>query len=266
LGAANELPAGVEHATASGWSRDNAPVSEVATRPVASRGRVWVILILVLALAGLGYALVEIATRAPGPSAVRVAGIGAAQSIFGGVPQAGDRLGSADAPVSIQIFNDLQCSNCRPDFLDTVPALVEQEVRPGRVNLLMRHYSVAENPVELGFFGAEAAAQQGYGWQYTYLFFRNQDEAKRLGVTDKFLETLAGSIAELDVAEWHSYLDREGVSDGEITATLQADEQLGTKLGIRTRQAAIVSGPRGTRTLQDGPSLAQVERAIEAVR
>lgn len=241
-------------------------MSEVATRPVASRGRVWVILALALSAGGLGYALVKIATRPPGPNAVRVAGIGTAQSIFGGVPQAGDRLGSSDAPVSIQIFADLQCSTCRPDFLGTIPGLVEDEVRPGRVKLLMRHYSVAENPVELGFFGAEAAAQQGYGWPYTYLFFRNQDEAKRLGVTDKFLESLAGSIAELDVAAWRDYLDRESASDGAITGTLQADDQLGTQLGIRTRQAAVISGPLGTRTLQDGPSLAQIERAIEAVR
>jgi len=248
------------------WSRDNGPVSEVATRPVTSRGRAWVILVLALAVGGLGYALVEIATRAPGPNAIRVAGIGTAQSVFGGVQQAGDRLGSSDAPVSIQIFADLQCSTCRPDFLGTIPSLVEDEVRPGHVKLLMRHYSVAENPVELGFFGAEAAAQQGYGWQYTYLFFRNQNEAKRLGVTDKFLESLAGSIAELDVAEWRHYLDRESAPDGAITGTLQADEQLGTRLGIRTRQAAVINGPRGTRTLQDGPSLAQIEREIEAVR
>ena len=36
-------------------------------------------------------------------------------------------------------------------------------------------------------------------------------------------------------------------------------------LGIRTGQAAIVSGPDGTRTLQDGPSLAQIEGAIAEV-
>ncbi len=246
--------------------RDNALVSEVATTAIARRGRAWVILALGLAAVVLSYALVEIATRKPGPDAVRVSGIGTSQSVFGGVPQEGERLGSADAPISIQIFNDLQCSTCRPDFLGTIPGLVEGQVRPGRVKLLMRHYSVAESPLELGFFGAEAAAQQGYGWQYTYLFFRNQGEAKRLGVTDRFLESLAGSISELDVPEWRDYLDRESASDGTITRTLEGEEELGTRLGIRTRQAAIVSGPRGTRTLQDGPSLGQIEQAIEAVQ
>ena len=42
--------------------------------------------------------------------------------------------------------------------------------------------------------------------------------------------------------------------------------ETGRDLGIRTGQAAIVSGPSGTRTLQDGPSLAEIEAAIEAVQ
>jgi protein-disulfide isomerase len=241
-------------------------VSEVATTPLPRRGRLWVILALGLALFALGYALVGIATKKPGPEVVRVEGVGTAQSTFGGVRQEGDRLGSPDAPVSIQVFNDLQCGNCRAEFLATIPPLVENQVRPGDVKLLMRHYSIAQSPLELGFFGAEAAAQQGYGWQYTYLFFRNQDEAKRFGIDNEFLESLAGSIGELDLPEWREYLDAQGGSDGAIAKQLEDDEQLGTRLGIRTKLAAVVSGPGGTRTLQDGPTLAEVERAIEAVR
>jgi len=242
------------------------PEPEPAVVPIPRRGRIWVGLALTLALLALGYALVEIATQKAGPAVVRIAGIGEAQEIFGGVPQEGDRLGSSDAPVSIQVFNDLQCSNCREDFLSTIPALVDEYARPGDVKLLYRHYSVSESPQELGFYGAEAAAAQGYGWQYTYLFFRNQDEAKRFGVDERFLDSVAGGIEELNEPEWLSYLEEEGGADGPIDRRLEAYERLGTGLGIRTRQAAIVNGPRGTRTLQDGPSLAQIEAAIEAVR
>ena len=238
---------------------------EVAATPIPRRGRLWIILALGLALVALGYAVVQISTRKAGRDVVRVEGIAAAQELFGGVPQEGDRLGPEDAPVAIQVFNDLQCGNCRADFLATIPGLVEGYVRPGDVKLLMRHYSVAENPLELGFFGAEAAAQQGYGWQYTYLFFLNQAEAERFGIDNEFMASLAGSIGELDVPEWQAYLDREGGSGGTIATTLEGYEDLGTKLGIRVGQAMIVSGPSGTRTLQDGPSLGQVERAIEAV-
>jgi protein-disulfide isomerase len=241
-------------------------VSELAATPIPRRGRLWVIAVLALGLFALGYSIVDIATQESTREVVRVSGISEAQEIFGGVPQEGDRLGSSDATVTIQVFNDLQCASCRADFLGTIPGLVEGYARPGDVKLLMRHYSVAENPLEFGFFGAEAAAQQGYGWQYTYLFFRNQGEAEKFGIDNDFMASLAGSIGELNVPEWQAYLDEEGGSDGAIAAQLERYDKLGTDLGIRTRQAAIVTGPKGTRTLQDGPSLAAIERAIEAVQ
>jgi protein-disulfide isomerase len=229
------------------------------------RGRIWVSVLLLLAAVGIGYSIVEISTKEAERQVVRLTGISDGQRLFSGMPQAGDRLGSADAPVSIQVFNDMQCSTCRADFLGTIPRLAEDYARPGDVKLLMRHYSVARNPVEVGFFAAEAAAEQGYGWQYTYLFFRNQGEAERFGIDDDFLGSLAASVGQLDVAEWRAFLDSERGSDGEITETLEGYAALGADLGIRTRQATIVSGPRGTVTLQDGPTLAQIERAIAAV-
>ena len=237
-----------------------------AVRPIPRRGRVWVVLALILASFALGFALVDISTQEPDSGVVRVDGISDTQQIFGGVPQEGDRLGSDDAPVSIQVFNDLQCAGCRAGFLAPIPDLVENYARPGSVKLLMRHYSVAYAP-HIGFYAAEAAAEQNYGWQYTYLFFRNQDEAERLGEADeRFLDSLAGSIGELDVPAWREYLEREGGPDGPIASTLDGYDELGTQLGIRARPAFIVNGPEGTVTLQDEPSLAQIERAIEEVR
>lgn len=255
-------------------SRDNARVpivtpdqsAEPAVVPIPRRGRIWVVLGLAIAIAAIGYAIVNIATQKAGRDVVRLAGIGEAQEIFGGVPQEGDRLGSSDAPVSIQIFNDLQCSSCREDFLSTIPGLVDKYARPGDAQLLYRHYSVSESPQELGFYGAEAAAQQGYGWQYTYLFFRNQGEAKRFGIDQDYLDSVAGGIEELNEPEWLAYLEDHGGSGGAISKQLDSYEELGTELGIRTHQAAIVNGPGGTRTLQDGPSLARIEAAIEAVQ
>src|ERR1051325_9306913 len=129
-------------------------MSEATVKAIPRRGRLWVVLLLALALVGLGYAIVNISTQKAGPAAIRVAGIAEAQEIFGGVPQEGDRLGSSDAPVTIQVFNDLQCSSCREDFLGTIPALTERYARLGKVKLLYRHYSVSESPAELGFFRA----------------------------------------------------------------------------------------------------------------
>jgi protein-disulfide isomerase len=240
-------------------------VSEVAVKAMPRRGRLWVVVLLALALFGVGYLIVEISTQKPGKAVVHVEGISDTQEIFGGIPQEGDRLGSSDAPVTIQVFNDMQCSDCREDFLSTIPALTENYARPGDVQLLYRHYSNSESPLELSFFGAEAAADQGYGWQYIYLFFRNQAEAGHFGVDQNFLDSIAGGVEELNAPEWQEDLDEGGGPDGALTKRLEGYEELGSELGIRVRQAAIVSGPNGTQTLQDGPKLGQIERAIEEV-
>jgi protein-disulfide isomerase len=241
-------------------------MSEVAVKPLPRRGRLWVILLLALGIFGVGYLVVEIATLKPGSPVVHVAGISDAQELFGGVPQEGDRLGSSDAPVTIQVFNDLQCAECREDFLSTIPALTENYARPGDVKLLYRHYSNSENAQQFGFYGAEAAADQGYGWQYIYLFFRNQAEAGHFEVNQNFLDSIAGGVEELNFPEWQEDLEDNGGANGAISKRLERYEELGSDLGIRVRQAAIVSGPNGTETLQDGPSLGEIERAIEAVQ
>jgi protein-disulfide isomerase len=225
-----------------------------------------VVLLLVLAALGLGYTIVDVSTKEAGRQVVEVDGIASMQRIFGGLPQEGDRLGSADAPVAVQVFNDLQCGNCRDEFLATIPPLVERYVRTGEAKLLLRHYSVARNPLELGFFGAEAAAEQGYGWQYAYLFFVNQDEAERFGVGERFMGSLAGSVGEIELPGWREVMEREEDAEGPIAERLEGYEELGRELGIRSGQALIVSGPAGARALQDGPSPAEAARAIEAVR
>jgi protein-disulfide isomerase len=241
------------------------PMSEAAVKAMPRRGRVWVVFLLAAGLFALGYALVNISTQKPGPAVVRLDGISDAQQLFGGVPQEGDRLGSSDAPVTIQVFNDLQCSSCRDDFLETIPKLTEEYARPGDVQLLWRHYSNSENPEQLGFYGAEAAADQGYGWQYTYLFFRNQDEAERHGVDEDFLDSVAGGVEELNGPEWEADLEENGQKGGPIDARLEGYEELGRDLGIRVGQGMVLSGPGGTQTLQEGPSLREVEAAIAAV-
>ena len=241
---------------------------EVPAKPLPRRGRLWVAVLLALGLIALGYTIVQLSTRKPDREIVHVQGINEAQELFGGVPQEGDRLGSSDAPVTIQVFNDIQCSSCRDDFLGTVPGLMEKYVRSGDVKLLWRHYSNSESPQELGFYGAEAAAEQGYGWQYIYLFFRTQEEAKRFTSErsfENFQASIAGGVEELEIEEWKHDLEQGKVSGSPIQKRLETSEELGRKLGIRVGQGMVVSGPSGTVTLQEGPTLREVEKAIAEV-
>jgi protein-disulfide isomerase len=264
--------------------RDNGSVSDLTTEPeqppavqrsMPRRGRPWVILILLLGLIAFGYALVNIATQKPNKNVVHINGIGEAQELFGGVPQEGARLGSENAPVTVQVFDDVQSSKCREGFLATIPALTEKYARPGSVKFLYRHYSNSENEIEYGSYGAEAAAEQGYGWQYIFLFFVNQKEADRFGVTEaenrrsglreNFLDSVAGGVEELNDPEWEEDLEKGKEAGSTMSASLEAQEELGSKLGIRFGQAMVIEGPHGNETLQENPTLKEVEAAIEKV-
>jgi protein-disulfide isomerase len=231
----------------------------------ARRGRWFVAAVLAIGAVALGAAIVNIATQKAGPSVVELAGVDDAQRIFGGLPQDGDRLGPSNAPVAVQIFNDVQSEGANEQFLATVPALVDDYVRPGDVQLDYRNYSFSERAVQEGFIAAEAAGEQGYLWQFVYLLFRNQDQAQRFGVTDNLLESIANSIGELDVPEWKDDFATGGGEGGAITKRLEAQDETARGLGLRAEPSAIVTGPRGTRTLQDTPTLAGIEQAIKAV-
>jgi len=248
---------------------------EVPQRPLPRRGRGWVILIGALVLLALGYAIVNIATQKPNKNTVRIDGIAEAQQLFGGVPQEGARLGSEDAPVTIQVFSDEQSSLCREGFLATIPELTEKYARPGTVKFLYRHYSNSENEIEYGFYGTEAAAEQGYGWQYAFLFYANQEEADRFGVTEEenrrsglrenFLDSVAGGVEELEGTEWEEAFERGRGPESPMTKSLEAQQELGAKLGIRYGLAMVIEGPNGNETLQENPTLEEVEAAIEKV-
>jgi hypothetical protein len=265
-------------------ARDNAPVGnatkepgqpEALHRPMPRRGRGWVILIGALVLFVIGYSIVNIATQKPNKNTVHLTGVGEAQELFGGVPQEGARLGSEDAPVTVQVFGDEQSSLCREGFLATIPGLTEKYARPGSVKFLYRHYSNSENEIEYGFYGTEAAAEQGYGWQYLFLFYANQEEADRFGVTEaenrrsglreNFLDSLAGGVEELEADEWEEAFAQGRGPDSPMTRSLEAQEELGSKLGIRYGLAMVIEGPGGNETLQENPSLREVEAAIEKV-
>jgi protein-disulfide isomerase len=219
----------------------------------------------VLAALALLFAIFEIATEEDTTEKLKLEGIGDAQRVFGGVPQIGDRLGDSDAPVTVQIYDDVQCGDCDEQFVATVPELVDSVVRSGEAKLVYRHYSFSSQPVQEGFIAAEAAGLQGYQWQYVYLFFRNQDEAERFGVTANLLESIAASVGEMEVSEWEQDFADLGGPDGSITRRLAAQDEVARGLGLRAQPSAIVSGPGGTRVLQDSPSLEQIEDAIGEV-
>lgn len=237
------------------------------TSPDGSRpGRIWVILLLLAATVGLAIGIISISTQEPGQEFKDVQGVGDMQRIFGGVRQLDDRLGVGDAPVQVQYFVDVQSSAYKDQFLDTIPLMVNGPVRGGDVQLLLRNRSLTINATERSFYGIQAAAEQGYGWQYAYLIVRNQDAAKEARLDDEFMETIAKAIRYLDPIQWKEDFEEGLKPDSDMTRGLEDDDKQAINLKITDAPAFLVSGPTGTELLMDAPGLDELQLAIDKVR
>jgi hypothetical protein len=229
-------------------------------------GQFRTLIILAVAVGALLVALIGMATREASNEYEDVQGGQEMRQIFGGVRQLDDRLGSDDAPVQMQVFLDAQSSTYRDQFFDTIPALVNGPVRAGSLKLLYRNRSLTRNATELSFYGIEAAQEQGYGWQFAYLMFKNQDLAKKKGLDEDFLTHLAETIENMDIDEWKQDFEEGNQPDSAMNADLQAQDQLAINLKIRDKPAVVVNGPGGTVTVQDAPDLAEIQAAISEVQ
>ncbi|MGH2923652.1 MAG: DsbA family protein [Solirubrobacterales bacterium] len=191
---------------------------------------------------------------------IEISGAGEVQRMLGGIRQLEQRLGRDDAPVTVEVFNDLQCEPCADYQLEVVDPLIEGPVRAGDAKLLFRHFTTSERASTIAALGAVAAGEQGDEWQFIELFFRNQDEAAEHGVTDEFLERVAGAILEFNVEQWQQDFD-----DPEVQERIDADAELAGQRRLPGEPAVVVTGPEGDRELVGAPSLDEVEAAVDAV-
>ena len=217
--------------------------------------------LLGVGIVGLIAGIVSLSVGTGGPENIKISGGQEVQQLIAGVEQDGASLGSPDAPVTLNVFTDLQCSTCDTYQLDTVEPLIEKYARGDQVRFELHNYSLGEAEVTQSAYAATAAGAQDREWQFAELFFRNQDEAPRGSVTEEFLDDVANSVPDFDLDAWHTAMGSEAVK-----AVVDNDQKLAAQYGLRVAApSVIVDGPGGTKVLQDGPSTQQVEAAIAEV-
>ena len=236
------------------------PVNEDQPR---KRPRLIGLLVLALCVGLLGFAIVSLSVGSGGEEEdVKITGAAEVQSLVGGIPQDGARLGSPDAPVTIQVFNDLSCDPCSDWNREVVVPLISGPVRSEDVQLVYHNFPMTQAGYFLGAFAAAAAAKQDYEWQFIELFFLNQDEAKEHGADQDFLDTIARGVGvvNFNVEQWQRDLE-----DSDIQTTLEEDDQLAAERRLPAEPAVVVGGANGTEELIQSPPLAEVQAAIDDV-
>lgn len=220
--------------------------------------------LLGVGVVGLLAAIISLSIGTGGPKVIKITGGDDVQELLGGVQQDGTYLGSPDAPVTIGLFTDLQCSTCDTYELQTVDPLISEYARGSDVRFQFHNYSLGQADVTQSAYAATAAGQQDVEWQFVDLFFRNQNEAPGGSVTDEFLDDLGNAInsfSNFDLGAWHTAMTSSQVKD-----IVNADQNLAAQYGLRIdAPSIIVDGPGGTKVLQDGPSKDEVDAAVAAV-
>jgi len=126
----------------------------------------------------------------------------------------GEVLGSASAPVVIELFSDFQCPACRMFVTEQLPRLLADFVRPGVLRIEGKDIDVLgqgqpDESLELGA-GARCAAEQDRYWQFHDLVFWNQGRENRGDHDAAFIARIADQ-AELDRTTWDACLARAEV-------------------------------------------------------
>jgi protein-disulfide isomerase len=220
--------------------------------------------LLGVGVVGLLGAIISISIGTGGPKVIKISGGDDVQELLGGVQQDGAYLGSPDAPVTIGVFTDLQCSTCDTYELDIVDPLISEYARAGTARFEFHNYSLGQADVTKSAYAATAAGEQDQEWQFVELFFRNQDAAPGGTVSDEFLDDLGNalnSFTTFDIGSWH-----DAIASPQVKDTVDADQTLAAQYGLRIdAPSIIVDGPGGMKVLQDGPSKDQVDAAVAAV-
>ena len=145
---------------------------------------------------------------------------------FTGIPQEGAVLGDPGATVRLIEYADLQCPFCRQYAEDVLPTLVNDYVRPGRVQAEFRGMTFigADSVTALRF--VHAAGLQNKLWQLQEALYRHQGDENSGWVTDELVRELAADIPGLDVEKL--FADKDGAEVTELLAedarNAQADQ------------------------------------------
>jgi protein-disulfide isomerase len=81
-------------------------------------------------------------------------------------------IGSASAPITIEVYSDYECPSCRALWIDTMPLVMKDYVTPGKVRIIHRDFPLPQHQyTRLATRYANAAGQIGrYELVFTQIF------------------------------------------------------------------------------------------------
>jgi protein-disulfide isomerase len=215
-----------------------------------------------LAIVGVGVLIVLGSSQTSGGD-TKLEDVGAVRRQLAGLPQEGMALGDRSARVTLLEFGDLQCPVCKAFSERVLPAVIESKVRGGEARIEFRNFTIiGEESIPAGA-AAIAAGEQGRGWSFVELFYRNQGEENSGYVSDEFLAAIARGAGVGNMTRWN----RERRS-ARIRGEVEASTAEAQRLGFEGTPSFAVQGPgtSGPESVPLSESPSTLEEAIEGAR
>jgi protein-disulfide isomerase len=160
---------------------------------------------------------------------------------FKGIPQRGNVLGKATAPVTLVEYIDLQCPVCRAFETEVMPSIVQRYVRSGKLKVEARPIAFIGPDSLLGRRSTIAAGRQNRLYDFAQLLYANQGPENSGWLNDDMVTSAAKSIPGVDV---QALLDESNSSEVETAA--KTYESQANADGVRGTPALYVGKSGGT--------------------
>ena len=155
-------------------------------------------------------------------------------------------LGQAAAKVTVVVFEDFKCPNCKKFEEETFPVIQSKYIDTGKVRFSMLPFPfIAQQnslPVDDSKLAAEAGLcafdqQPDTFWKYTPIIFRAQGPENQVWASKDRLVELAGNVDGIDTARLRACLDA-----GSNAAKVDAGEAQAVKAGVNATPSVFVNG------------------------
>lgn len=163
-----------------------------------------------------------------------------ATSTFAGVPQHGDTLGKQSAPATLVVFEDPQCPYCRQWNIDTLPTVVRDYVRTGRIKIVYRGIVVIDTNSVAGIRAAYAAGKQNKLWQMVESLYERQGQEGSGWIT---LPVIKDAAREIHANAAKLIKDADSAA---VTAALRQSQAEADRYGVRGTPTFGIQKPLGT--------------------
>ena len=180
--------------------------------------------------------------------------------LLAGMPQKGMVLGDPSAKVTVLEFGDLQCPFCKGYSEEVLPQVIENRVRDGEAKLDFRNYTIIGPQSKPAGAAAIAAGEQGRGWNFVELFYRNQGTEDSGYADDEFLTAIAKAAGVPNLAKWNKARKSKAAIARVEATTAEAQE-----LGFSGTPSFALEGPgaKGVEPIETPESADALESAIE---